>query len=284
MADLSTSVSTLDKLNASNYSTWSTRLQFYLLGQDLWEIVGGMEDELLQHVKDAKTPKEAWDNLAGVYTRKNDVKLQQLENELLSVSQQDLTVNQYFSKVKSLCQEISKFDPESKITEKRMRRIITHGLRTEFNALATATRGWSKEPTLNEFENVLANQEELDKQMSKTSVKEEERALFSRKNGKDPQRVDRTTEEERQCKKIGVDDNKKGGHYARDRWYKNVQGIVASTHPQVDTEEELDFQASAAVSDNLVNYDNDWIFDSGCSNHMSGDKEKFLNMLEYKGE
>ena len=52
-----------------------------------------------------------------------------------------MTVSEYFTKVKALCQEISKLDPQNKITEIRVRRIIIHGLRPEFNALITAIRG-----------------------------------------------------------------------------------------------------------------------------------------------
>ncbi|KAA0035381.1 putative mitochondrial protein [Cucumis melo var. makuwa] len=32
-----------------------------------------------------------------------------------------------------------------------------------------------------------------------------------------------------------------------------------------------------------VNYENDWIVDSGCSNHMTRDKRKLQNTIEYKG-
>ena len=132
MADMTTSISSLKKLNNNNYSTWSTHMQFYLFGQDLWEIVGGSEtsaptsqddlkkwkvkvekamyalsisvkDDLLQRIKEAKTPKEAWDTLIGLFAWTNDAKLQQLKNELLSISQQDLTVSEYFTKVKALC-------------------------------------------------------------------------------------------------------------------------------------------------------------------------------------
>ena len=39
--------------------------------------------------------------------------------------------------------------------------------------------------TLNELENVLANQEALNKQMVKVSIKKEEKTLFSNKRGKD---------------------------------------------------------------------------------------------------
>ena len=86
-----------------------------MLCQDVWEIVRGsetspptsqydlkkwklraekamyalsisVEDDLLQHIKEAKTPKKAWDTLVALFARMNNAKLQQLENELLSIS------------------------------------------------------------------------------------------------------------------------------------------------------------------------------------------------------
>ena len=96
-----------------------------------------------------------------------------------------MMISEYFTKFKALYQEILKLDPQNQITETRIRRIIIHGLRPKFNALVTVTCGWTKEPTLNEIENILANQEALNKQMVKVSIKEEEKALFSNKRGKD---------------------------------------------------------------------------------------------------
>ncbi|KAL3717510.1 hypothetical protein ACJRO7_009012 [Eucalyptus globulus] len=212
MADFSSSVNGMEKLNNFNYNNWSTRMQYYLLGQNLWDIVGEsnttpptndselrkwsiksgkalyilavtVDDELLQHIKSAKTPKEAWDNLATLFARTNDAKLQCLENKLLSISQQSMTVSQYFSKVKSICEEISKLDPQNAISETRMRRIIIHGLRPEYNGIVTATRGWANEPTLTKLENILANQEALDKQIPKVTIKDDESALFNNKRG-----------------------------------------------------------------------------------------------------
>ncbi|KAJ9169401.1 hypothetical protein P3X46_017603 [Hevea brasiliensis] len=147
---MSTLVSTLEKPNNYNYSNWSNHMHQVALSISV-------EDELLQWIKDAKTPKEAGDILAKLFTRTNDAKLQQLKNELLSISQQDMKVSEYFTKVKSLCQEISKLDPQNQITKTRMGRIIIHGLRPEFNAIVVATCGWAKEPNLNELENILAN-------------------------------------------------------------------------------------------------------------------------------
>ena len=127
----------------------------YLQGQNLWEVVSGsettsseedsnsalrkwrikagktmfamkttIEEEMLKHIWDDKTPKEARDTFVMLFSKKNDTKLQLLENELLSISQHDMTIAQYFHKVKSI--EITKLDLKSAIGEARMKRIIIH--------------------------------------------------------------------------------------------------------------------------------------------------------------
>lgn len=96
-----------------------------------------------------------------------------------------MTVSQYFAKVKSLCDEISKLDPENGITPTRMKRIIIHGLKPEYKSIITATRGWATEPTLADLENLLINEEDLDKPMSSQPTIREETALFTdRRNGR----------------------------------------------------------------------------------------------------
>jgi hypothetical protein len=103
------------KLNNQNYKTWSTCMMSYMQGQDLWEVVSGceitqpeaedangtlrkwkikagkamfalkttIEEDVLEHIRDAKTPHEAWNTFAKLFSKKNDTKLQQLESELL---------------------------------------------------------------------------------------------------------------------------------------------------------------------------------------------------------
>lgn len=202
------------KLNHQNYNSWATCIMSYLQGQDLWEIVCGsetrqpenednngilrkwkikagkamfifkttVEEDVLEHIRDVKTPKEAWDTLLVLFSKKNDTKLQLLENELLSASQGDMTIPQYFHKVKSLCREIGELDSQALIGEPRMKRIIIHGLKPEFRSFVAAVQGWQNQPSLAEFENLLAGQEALAKQMGGVSIKAaEEEALYVRK-------------------------------------------------------------------------------------------------------
>ncbi|KAF1870728.1 hypothetical protein Lal_00026454 [Lupinus albus] len=103
-------------------------------------------DECLKRIKDLTKPKETWDTLTTLLARKSDAKLQQLENELISLTQEDMA--------------ISKLDSEGEIYEARKMRIII------FLHL------------IQDIMNILANHEALDNQMSKVSINEEDKALF----------------------------------------------------------------------------------------------------------
>ncbi|KAL0415706.1 UNVERIFIED_CONTAM: hypothetical protein Slati_3402500 [Sesamum latifolium] len=124
----------------------------YMQGQDLWEVINGnevtqpevedanrmlrkwkikagkamfilkttIEEDVLEYIHETKTPKEAWDMYAKLFSKKNDMKLQLIESELLSVAQRDLTVAQYFHKVKSLCRDISELDPEAPLGQEAL--------------------------------------------------------------------------------------------------------------------------------------------------------------------
>ena len=76
-------------------------------GKAMFAIKTSIEEEMLEHIRRADTPKEAGDTFATLFSKKNNVRLQLLENELMSIAQRNMTITQYFTKVKSLCREIS---------------------------------------------------------------------------------------------------------------------------------------------------------------------------------
>ena len=338
----------IKKLNNQNYNSWSTCMMSYMQGQDLWEIVNGtevrpleaedangtlrkwkikagkamfvlkttIEEEMLEHIRDAKTPKEAWDTFAKLFSKKNDTKLQLLESELLSVAQRDMTIAQYFHKVKTLCREITELDLEAPIGNTRMKRIIVHGLKPEFRSFVAAIQGWETQPSLVEFENLLAGQEALAKQMGEVSSKKEEEALYANKGRWNSKQQDdngskknddkarshqgeRSVRAGRSSKNHGNSQKfegkcyncKKKGHMAKDCWAKKK--VVESNAATSKIEEEWDAEALFATVEeelaltattfNQIDYEHDWIVDSGCSNHMTGVKEKLQNLSEYRG-
>ncbi|KAE8720906.1 tir-nbs resistance protein [Hibiscus syriacus] len=351
MGDLQV-VEGIKRLNNKNYNTWATRMESYLQGQDLWEVVGGgevtqpeaedangilrkwkikagkamfalkttIEVEILEHIRDAKTPKEAWDTFVTLFTKMNDTKLKLLENELLSMAQRDMAVAQYFHKVKSICREISELDPTAAIGEARIKRIIVHGLRPEYRGFVTAVQGWPTQPSLVEFENLLAGQEAMAKQMGGVSLKGEEEALYTSKSRdtfqwytgigskKDGDKVKNyqgkggphsggasknrgnSRKFDGKCYNCG-----KMGHMAKDCWTKKkpVESNTATSSSKEYSEDDWDTEALFAKEEEelaltvttpeRIDYKNDWIVDSGCSNHMTGDKQKLQNLSEYNG-
>ena len=137
-----------------------------------------IEEDILEHILDDKIAKEAWDTFMILFSEKNDTRLQLLENELLSISR-DMTIAQYFHKVKSICREITKLDSKSTIGEAWMKRIIIHGLRLEYRSFVIVLQGWPIQPSLIEFENLLASQEVMAKQMGGITLPGEEGALYT---------------------------------------------------------------------------------------------------------
>ncbi|KAJ0091361.1 hypothetical protein Patl1_13376 [Pistacia atlantica] len=159
----------------NNYKYWRMCMEAYLQGQDLWELVTGADagiptdilehaelrrkwkikcgktlfalrtsisKEFIDHVRDVSSPKEVWDTLEKLCTKKNTARLQLLENELAMLKQGGMSISEYFLRVKSICAEISEIDADDKISEARLRRYLVGGLRKEYGPFVTSIQGW----------------------------------------------------------------------------------------------------------------------------------------------
>ncbi|KAK2986903.1 hypothetical protein RJ640_024962 [Escallonia rubra] len=76
-------------------------------------------------------------------------------------------------------------------------------------------------------------------------------------------------------------------------WFKKrpVESNAATSNTKEKSKDDWDAEALFAAEEELalttttfeqIDYENDWIIDSGCSNHMTGDQEKLQNLSEYK--
>ncbi|XP_009348911.1 uncharacterized protein LOC103940514 [Pyrus x bretschneideri] len=141
-----------------------------------------IEKEMLEHIRKAKTPKEAWNTFATQCSKKNNTRLQLLKNELLSVAQRNMTIAQYFHKIKSICHENFELDPSAAIVESIIKRIIIHGLRPKYGGFIASIQEWPNQPSLVEFEKLLADQEALAKQMGEVLSRGEDEAFYTNKS------------------------------------------------------------------------------------------------------
>ena len=58
-------------------------------GKAMFAIKTTIDEEMLEHISIVETPKKAWDTFASFFSKKNDARLQFLENELLSIAQRE---------------------------------------------------------------------------------------------------------------------------------------------------------------------------------------------------
>ncbi|XP_071688557.1 uncharacterized protein [Rutidosis leptorrhynchoides] len=159
-------VNGMEKLVGKNYKYWKMCMEAFLQGHDLWELVSGGEaiipietlenvesrrkwkvrcgkalfalrtsisKEFIEHVRDTTSPKELWDTLEKLFSKKNTARLQFLENELAISRQEGMSVSEYFLRVKNLCSEISEIDDKEKISEARLRIYLIRGLKKEYS-------------------------------------------------------------------------------------------------------------------------------------------------------
>ena len=126
-----------EKLDRTNYASWSYKMHQYLLGHGYWSYVEGANDaapepthsdfpaweplasgvlycfascvgeQLLSYVWDAQTPKGAWENLKKIFAASTIARKLQLRQELSNLRQRDLSVADYTSKIKDICDSLA---------------------------------------------------------------------------------------------------------------------------------------------------------------------------------
>ena len=66
-----------------------------------------IQDTMIGHIQDATSPKEAWDRLLSFDTTNTKASKLQLKNELNTVKKENLSINDYTLKIKSICESLA---------------------------------------------------------------------------------------------------------------------------------------------------------------------------------
>ena len=63
--------------------------------------------DLQFHIRDLDTPKEVWDKLASLFDKHDEMRIHQLENDLITLNPSDFeSLNELFSKFKNLIYQL----------------------------------------------------------------------------------------------------------------------------------------------------------------------------------
>ena len=157
----------------ANYPTWeqgASRVMYCL--------ATCVNDHMLSHIRDAKTPKEAWENLKKIFAADTSARKLQLRQELNNIRQKEMSVTDYTAKIKSICDSLGSINVN--IDEDEMVQVCLGGLAQRFNPLRTAILARDTPPSFFNLQSMLLVEENHVQPKTNTS---EGQMLFSDTDG-----------------------------------------------------------------------------------------------------
>ena len=112
--------------------------------------------DILFHINGLKTPKEVWDNISSLFEKHDDLRVYQLENELISLHPASFeTLNDFFTKFKHLVFQLKLCKVEKEDDQLILSILSKLGAYysvfvSTFHYVKLSTPNW-KIPTLNSF-------------------------------------------------------------------------------------------------------------------------------------
>ena len=72
----------------------------------MYFLVTCFHEHILGYIREAKTPKEAWENLRKIFAANTTARKLQLRQELNNIQQRDISITSYTLKIMELCDSL----------------------------------------------------------------------------------------------------------------------------------------------------------------------------------
>ena len=140
------------EITHANYPTWEQGAS-----RVLYCLATCLHDHMLSHIRDAKKPKEAWENLKKIFAADTSTRKLQLRQELNNIRQKEMSVTDYTAKIKSICDSLGSINVN--IDEEEMVQVCLGGLAQRFNPLRTAILARDTPPSFFNLQSMLLVEE-----------------------------------------------------------------------------------------------------------------------------
>ena len=303
----------VEKLTGPNYHSWKFSMKMLLVGKDLWDVLNGSEvlepdasdverkkfrkrenyalsiiclavnTSLHIYIRSAKTPQEAWRNLADRFEEKSLARKIFYRRKLYSCRlERGQSMEDHVNDIKTISEHLESLDDP--VQEKDLVMILISSLTDDYNNLITALESlkdteltWSyvRERVISEFER-KKGQSDVGK------VKKDVDALFIENKGSKNKSYPQM---KKQYGKKDISNFKchfchEKGHFQKDcpkkRATKNGESSNFCEGKGVEEAQYFSVEFALQVSENETGI-GDWWLDSGCSQHMTCFKGDFVN-------
>jgi RNase H-fold protein (predicted Holliday junction resolvase) len=238
-----------------------------------------IDRSVFEQILDRRTSKIVWDSLKRKYGGNDRVKKSMLnslrrEFEVLEMKEAE-TITEYFARVMIVANKMrsnGEVMSDSKVVQKILRTLTE---KFTYVVVSIEESKDTEEMTVDELQSTLVVHEQKFKRVNRDgeqalkveSSRGRGRGTYrGRGRGRGRQSFTRDTVECFKCHNLGH------FQYECPKWNKETN------YAELDDEEEL--LLMALVEGNDAKRNDAWFLDSGCSNHMCGNKGMFLNMVE----
>ncbi|XP_049318346.1 uncharacterized protein LOC105224069 isoform X1 [Bactrocera dorsalis] len=314
---MSSSLFNIEKLDESNYDSWSIQLKSVLVHQELWSVASGetpcpeadadgknvlmwkAKDEKatatiilsittmqIAHVKNSKTSNEAWNTLREIHRPKGPVRKVTLFKRLLAMRMSDdECVQQYVCKFTSLAEKLEEIGVG--LQEEFFVIMLLASLPKSFENLVVALESRDELPKLNSIKIKLIEEGERRKSCVTKNTEGSVQAFMVRessikKNSSTNLKLNEVSSASNNNNKNKRHNMKcyscgKKGHFAAQCREKQ------NVQKQQNSDNNRSNGLFAAISKNLLHTEA-WCVDSGASSHLCCDRDKFSEFELYEEE
>lgn len=241
-------------------------------------IVTSVTEPVLLHIINCTSSKQMWDNLCAVYENKTDTSVHMLQRQWFSLVKDPTDdMATHVSKIQDICHRLKALGED--ITDNMMMTKILMTLPSCYDHFATAWESTALDQrTLSNLTSRLIMEE-----ARKNSQDNQVGALAAEGRGAVRGKKDAVKNKKNVCFKCG-----KNGHWKRN--CKQSQGDSSkqsqgnsSKQGQSDSSKQVGALISTLFTSNNGEQNKDtWFLDSGATDHMSGDVQKFVNLQHFK--